>query len=117
MSGLTLAVLIALAAVAVLAGLRLFLVAPRERRPELRSNAAGPARAALRDLWNDPDSVDGRQAEAQGDWSAARAAYGRALERLELESPDDPQVALKRRALESKLEELRRLEESKELGS
>lgn len=109
MSTVTLALILALAAVAVLAGLRLFLARPPERRPDYRSALGTDARAALQELLADPDSSAGRAAEARGDWAAARKAYRRTLEELRLGDPADPAVVLKRRALESKLEELERL--------
>ena len=108
MPELDLYLFLALAAVALLLGLRYFVLRPR--RSDHRSALLDEPRAALRQLWSEPDPAAGREAEAQGDWSAARAAYGRALEALRLEDASDPAVALKRRALESKLEELQRVQ-------
>ena len=111
---LILTLLLALAAIAVLAGLRLFLARPRERLPDYRTALGTDARAALRELLDDPDSVAGRAAEQRRDWAAAHAAYARALETVLREDPGDPAVALKRRTLESKVEELARLQEAGE---
>jgi uncharacterized protein YjeT (DUF2065 family) len=101
-------ILLALALVAVLAGLRLFLLKPPDRPPDWRTAFRNDPRAALRDLLTDPLSAAGREAERSGGWAAARDAYARALDQLRSEASDDPGVALKRRALESKLEELDR---------
>ncbi len=101
-------VLIALALVALLVALRLFLLRPRERPADFRSAFADDARAALRELLADPDSAAGREAEARGDWPAAAAAYGRALEKVREGDRDAPGRSLKVRALESKLEEIAR---------
>jgi hypothetical protein len=113
MTPLLLALLLALAAVALLAGVRLFVARPRERPPDYRAALGTDARTALRELLSDPDSVAGREAEQRGDWAAARTAYGRALDGVLRQDAGDPTVALKRRALESKLEELDRLRAEK----
>ncbi len=93
--------LIALACVAVLVALRLFLLKPRERPPDWRSMFESDTRASLRSLLADPASVEGREAEARGDWTSARAAYSRALESVREGDRQDPGRAHKRRALES----------------
>jgi hypothetical protein len=100
--------LIALAFVAVLVALRLFLLKPRERPADWRSMFESDARASLRSLLADPASAEGRAAEARGDWTSARAAYSRALESVREGDREDPGRALKLRALESKLEEIHR---------
>ncbi len=109
MTTLTVTLLLALAAVALLVALRLFLLRPRQRRHDYRAALGGDAHAVLHELLAGPDGAAGREAETRGDWGGARAAYGRALETLRLEEPGDPRTALKRRALESKLEELDKL--------
>ena len=109
MSPLLVWILLALALVAVLAGLRLFLLKPPDRLPDWRTAFRNDPRTALRDLLGDPLSAAARDAERRGDWAAAREGYARALEDLRHDATDDPGVGLKRRALESKLEELDRL--------
>lgn len=101
--------LLALAAIALLATLRLFVVRPRERRPAGRASGLVDARAALHELLSDAESAAGRDAERRSAWTEALEAYGRALDALYREDPRDPAVALKRRLLESKREELGRL--------
>lgn len=101
--------LLALAAVAVLVALRLFFLKPRELPADDRVAFGTDARAALRELLDDPHGAAGREAERRGDWGDALTAYRRALEEVRRESPDDPRTALKRRALESKVEELERM--------
>ncbi|MFN2432408.1 MAG: hypothetical protein ABR599_06255 [Gemmatimonadota bacterium] len=109
LSPLVLSLLLALALVALLAGLRLFVLRPPERPHDYRAAFGSDPRDALRELLSDPSSAEAREAELHGDWNAAAAAYERALERLQREAADDPAAALKRRALASKLEELDRL--------
>jgi hypothetical protein len=101
-------VLAALALVALLVALRLFLLRPRERPADFRSAFEDESRAALRGLLDEPDSAAGRLAEARGDWAAAADAYGRALMKVRDQDPDTPGRALKIRALASKLEEIAR---------
>jgi hypothetical protein len=101
--------LVALALVAVLAAARLFLVKPGGGRAAPPSDLAD-LREALRALLADPDAAAGREAETRGEWSGARAAYARALERVREEDPSDPATVARRRALESKVEELDRRE-------
>ena len=101
-------VLAALALVALLVALRLFLLRPRERPADFHSAFGDEGRTALRELLDDPDSVAGRLAEAAGDWPAAAEAYGRALMKVRDQDPDAPGRALKIRALASKLEEIAR---------
>ena len=100
---------VVLALVAALAGARLYVARPRERPPRLEPPGGTEARAALSELLADPDGAAGREAEARSDWPAARTAYARALHVLGREDPTRPAVALKRRWLESKIEELERL--------
>ena len=103
-------VLVALALVAVLAAARLFLVKPGGRRRGDADTGLPDIRQGLRGLLADPDAAAGRDAETRGDWTAARAAYRRALDRVAGEDPSDPAVRIRHRALESKLEELDRRE-------
>lgn len=109
MSTLSVTLLLTLAAIALLAGARLFLLRPPERRPDYRGAFGGDPHTALQELLAGPDGSAGRAAEARGNWAEARAAYARALDAVRLEEPGVPGVALKRRTLESKLEELERL--------
>lgn len=102
-------ILLALALVAVLAAARLFLVKPGSARADAPGELSD-LREGLRALLADPDAAAGRDAETRGDWLAARAAYDRALRRVTGEDPSDPANLVRRRALESKLEELGRLE-------
>lgn len=103
-------VLVALAVVAVLAAARLFLVTPGGRRRGDADTDLPDIREGLRGLLADPDAAAGRDAETRGDFTAARAAYRRALDRMAAEDPSEPATRIRRRALESKLEELDRQE-------
>jgi hypothetical protein len=102
---------IALLLVATLVALRLFLARPPQRMGGYNAPLVSGSRAALREVLGDPHSIEGREAELRGDWAAARTAYASALEQVKGQDPADPAVSLKRRVLESKMEELERLQD------
>ena len=100
--------LLALAVVTVLAGLRFVFLKRPQRQPDWREAFRRDPRSALRELVEDARSREAREAERRGDGAAARAAYAAVLEDLRTDG-GDAAAGLKRRALESKIEELERL--------